>query len=93
MARSTAYLRAGPGEQYAALDEIDPESEVDVQSCDNGWCRVRSGDADGFIRAEVLTAPDDHAKPPAPAPGAPCFTADLNGRPRGGEQVRVCDTK
>lgn len=91
--RMTTYLRAGPGPQYAALDEIDPESQVDVQSCDGGWCRVRSGRAAGFIRAEVLTAPDEHAKPPAPAAGAACLDATLNGRPRGGEPVRICNDK
>ena len=93
MVYTTTYLRAGPGDQYAALDEIEPESRVDVQVCDKGWCRIRSGQATGFINADVLSAPDAHAKPSAPASGAPCFTARLNGRPSTASEVRVCDNK
>jgi uncharacterized protein YraI len=86
----TTYLRAGPGEQYAALDEIAPRSQVDVQSCASGWCRVRANDATGFIRTDVLSAPDIHAAPTS-VQGKDCFTARLNGRPRSADDARICD--
>jgi hypothetical protein len=89
----TTYLRAGPGEEYAAIDEIEPHSQVEVQSCDKDWCRVQSDLAAGYIRADVLAAPDIHVKPGAPPANAPCFTARLNGPPRGGDTVRVCNDK
>lgn len=85
----TTYLRAGPGEGYAALDEIAPHSVVEVEGCEGGWCRIRSGRASGFIRAEVLSARDIHAKPESP-PVATCFTVRMNGRPDGGDDVRIC---
>ena len=90
---SDSYLRAGPGEQYAALDEVEPHSQVDVLSCDKNWCRVRFGRSDGFVRADILSAPDIHAKPGPPPADAACFTARVNGRPSGGELVRVCNGK
>lgn len=90
---STTYLRAGPGEQYAALDEIEPHSQVEVQSCEKDWCEVQSGLAHGYIKAGILSAPDIHAKPGPPAQGATCFTARLNGPPRGGDTVRICNDK
>ena len=85
----TTYLRAGAGEQFAALDEIDPEDQVDVQSCANGWCRVVSGSATGYIEESVLSAPDFHRQPAAAA-ATDCFTARLNGPPRSADAVRIC---
>ena len=86
----TTWLRSGPGDQYAVLDEVDPQSQVDVEACGNGWCRVASSRAKGFIKASVLSAPDLHRNPPGAAQGANCFTAQLNGSPRSGDDVRVC---
>lgn len=88
---ATTYLRAGPGEHYAVLDELAPHTDVDVLSCDAGWCRVRLGRIQGFIGAHILSAPDIHAKPGAAA--GPCVIARVNGRPRGGDTVRVCDER
>lgn len=86
----TTYLRAGPGQQYAVLDEIEPRRQVEVQSCDNGWCRVIIDKAAGFIEAARLSGPDIHTVPPGIPPSADCFTALLNGAPRSGDDQRIC---
>ncbi len=87
----TTYLRTGPGNQYAVLDEIRPEARVDVDACQDGWCRVKSDEHAGYIEAYVLSAPDIHGAPPAAPPSGPCITARLNGMPRAGDTVRICD--
>lgn len=83
------YLRAGPGHQYAVLDELDPHSSVEVQECGGDWCRVVSERAEGYMLASMLSAPDIHGGPPAtPHPGE-CVKVRLNGF-RGKDEARVC---
>ncbi len=87
-ARWSGWLRAGPGMQYAVLDEIPAKSKIDVQSCTNGWCAVTSGAAKGYVSADLVNIP------PAPQPPAHiigCFTTQETGYgPQGGEAERFC---
>ena len=87
----TTYLRAGPGLQYAAIDEIDSQTTVDVQECRDGWCRVEFGRAFGYIDAGVVQDEASHAaKSAAPAPAPiPCFQARQSGYGVG-DELRFC---
>lgn len=86
----TTYLRAGPGERFAVLDEIEAHKQVDVQDCSADWCRVVSDGAPGFVKQDAFSAPDIHRVPPGIPASAECVTARLNGRPSEGDEVRVC---
>lgn len=89
-ARWTTFLRAGPGRQYAALDEVAAKSTLEVAGCDRGWCRVAvRGRPDGYVDESVFSRPDIHARPDPVAPRGECFTAPRNG-PAAGEAVRYC---
>lgn len=85
----TAYLRSGPGVKYAVIDEVSPQSRVDVQDCARGWCKVTARHANGYVEAALLSAPDIHAVPHQAEPKATCVDAVLNGLPRG-DDVRFC---
>lgn len=86
----TAYLRAGPGEQFHVIDEIDALSPVDVQDCKGTWCLVISGQSQGYLPADVLQQSD--LTPPHTAVAAqpqPCLDETLEGF-RGHEGWRFC---
>ncbi len=87
-ARWSGWLRVGPGLQYAVVDEIPAKSKLDVESCANGWCQVKSGYAKGYVNADLVNAPPP---PPAPAQKLGCVTTQENGYgPHGGETERFC---
>ncbi len=86
----TTYLRAGPGREYAALDEVEAKSVLEVAGCDRGWCRVAiRGRPDGYVDESIFSRPDIHARPDSAAPRGTCFTAPRNGS-GAGEAVRYC---
>lgn len=85
----TTYLRAGPGLQFAVLDEIEAHKTLDVQDCRGGWCRVVSGDAEGYVAADHLAAPGPPAPKAADHAPVPCFRAQQTGF-RGGDEVQFC---
>lgn len=80
----TTYLRAGPGPQFIALDEIPRGAPVTVHRCAAGWCNVTFGRAEGYM-AQAGLAP---AAPPAQA-AADCFDTVLSGY-GAGSHVRFC---
>ena len=86
----TAFMRLGPGEQFAVIDEIELDSAVDVRSCAHSWCLVISDRAQGYMPADVLRR--SALTPPAPQSGeqpVPCFRENLEGF-RGSEAWRIC---
>jgi uncharacterized protein YgiM (DUF1202 family) len=86
----TTFMRAGPGLQYTVIDELDEQSDVDVQGCGNGWCRIVVGDRNGYIRQDHLSAsPPVQAPAPATQAKPPCFDARRSGYGSGDEQ-RYC---
>jgi hypothetical protein len=75
----STYLRAGPGETFQTIDELEHDTVVDVQNCANGWCRVLDGGSEGYVDQDALKLP---ATPPAAAPASgaqTCFTARQAG--------------
>ncbi len=77
----TTYLRAGPGLQYAVIDEIESRTTLDVQECRDGWCRVEYGRAFGYVMAGVITtqASAAPASTPPAAASIPCFQTQQSG--------------
>jgi hypothetical protein len=69
----STFMRAGPGDQYAAIDEIEHSASVDVVGCAGGWCRIQDGRVVGYIDQDALTLapPPAGSAPPAAAPD--CF--------------------
>ena len=86
----TTWLRVGPGDGYAVVDEVAPRSQVDVQDCNDRWCKVAYGQASGYIEASMLSAPDIHAGPPQAPLTGPCVVIARNNDSLLGEQTRVC---
>ncbi len=85
----TVYLRAGPGENYAVLDEIEPRSSVEVQNCQGDWCKIQFDGSEGFIKASQIDKPDIHGGAPAGISNRDCFVERVNGVGHG-ERVRLC---
>ena len=88
-AKWTGYLRAGPGEQYAALDEVSAHDTFDVDRCADGWCRITYGGAQGYLAQGLVDqGPPSPIKPAAPGTKN-CFRTTQNGY-RGAEDVQIC---
>ena len=65
MAWST-YLRAGPGETYAAITELEHDTRVSVVGCDGRWCRISDASGSGYVDRDALDLPRTLApQPPA----------------------------
>ena len=62
----STYLRAGPGETYEAISELEHDTRLGLVGCDGRWCRV-SGDAgQGYVDRSALELPRTLApQPPA----------------------------
>ena len=84
----TTWLQAGPGAQTRIIDEIPGGWRVDVISCADGWCRVVSDRAEGYMR-EALLAPGP-AVVPTPVPGGPCFPGE-HQTPEQALPLRFCE--
>lgn len=85
-ARWTGYLRAGPGLQFAVLDEIPPDYALAVHHCDAGWCLVTYGRAEGYVAQADLRGP---GAAPAARGTRQCFDTVLSGY-GAGSPVRFC---
>ena len=54
LATSDVNVRQGPGTNFPAVTTIRGGSNLDVQSCNTGWCAVRFGPYAGFVKATYL---------------------------------------
>ncbi len=70
------YYRAGPGNQYGVLDEVQRGQTFEVLSCDGDWCKVRDSSSVGYLERGVLAA-----QAPAPTKTGECFTSRSDGEP------------
>ncbi len=89
--RWPTYMHAGPGQQYAVIDELSRDETLRVQGCAAGWCRVMVGDAVGYVEAEAVAsaATPPEAARPQPATREGCFLTLQQGYPRG-DATRFC---
>lgn len=53
-ATSDVNVRQGPGLNFPVVTRIPGGSNVDVRSCDAGWCAVRFGPYADFVNASDL---------------------------------------
>jgi uncharacterized protein YraI len=84
----STYLRAGPGPDFAVIDEVEHDQPMTVLGCRDKWCAVQYGRAAGYVDASALPG----GGLPWPAEGAPttaCFAAGQQGY-RGQEPTRFC---
>ena len=54
LATTDVNVRQGPGTNFPVVTTIRGGSNVDVRSCDSGWCAVRFGPYAGFVNASYL---------------------------------------
>jgi uncharacterized protein YraI len=67
----TTWMRAAPSEQARAIDEIGTGTAVQVESCQDGWCRIQEGRAVGYVQQRYLATALQTLKPGA----GDCFQA------------------
>ncbi len=62
----STYLRAGPGETYAAISELEHDTRVVLVGCHGDWCRVSGASGQGYVDRASLELPRTLApQPPA----------------------------
>jgi len=54
LATTDVNVRQGPGMNFPVVTTIRGGSNLDVQSCNTGWCAVRFGPYAGFVKATYL---------------------------------------
>lgn len=62
-ARWNSYFYAAPRDTTRVLDAVQDKARLDVQSCENGWCRVHYGAADGYVRGFVVHGRENEVHP------------------------------
>jgi hypothetical protein len=50
----TTWIRAAPSEQARAIDEIGTGTPVQIDTCQNGWCRIIEARTTGYIQQRTL---------------------------------------
>lgn len=50
----TTWMRDAPSEQSRAIDEIGTGTAVQVETCRDGWCRIREDQANGYVQQRYL---------------------------------------
>ncbi len=73
----STYMRAGPGDTYAVIDEVEHDETVDIRDCRGKWCQVQYGRAIGYIDRDALHG--SFEKQPAMATQGPegCFWSQI----------------
>ena len=73
----TAYMRNFPSIHAMVIDEIEHDRIVDVIGCNDAWCMVRYGRAEGYIETSALDGNIGRTALRGPLnPNAGCFWAD-----------------
>ena len=83
----STYLRAGPGQSFAALSELEHDTRVQVGGCDAGWCRVTGPSLKGYVDRDALDLPRTLA--PIPPARSDCVVAGQADN-RGPIPTRFC---
>ena len=58
-------MRQGPGTQYAVISTLPAQAGVDVEGCENGWCKVSYSGGSGWVSEPYLQG---LSNPPVIAP-------------------------
>ena len=83
----STYLRAGPGETYAAISELEHDTPVKVMGCDGQWCQVSGAAIAGYVDRDALDLPRTLA--PQPPVSTDCVVAGQADN-RGPIPTRFC---
>lgn len=81
------WLRAGPSPWAKELDEVPGGWPVSVVACSDGWCRVESEGAAGYLPETLLAA--GRNMPTEPVPGAECLPA-THQTPERAIPLKIC---
>lgn len=74
-ATANVNVRSGPGTNYAVVDTLVRNQQVDVQQCQGNWCYVVKPGRHGWVSASYLapSAPQQPAPPPSQPNNQPNF--------------------
>ena len=73
------YFYDAPRSTARVLDEVQDKAPLTVLSCDNLWCRVRYGEAEGYVREIVVHGPENDVFPDGHNNRSNCFKASQPG--------------
>ena len=87
--RFTTMMHSGPGMQFSVTDEIPTRTKLQPE-CAGGWCRVRYGNAFGWVEQSMLTSGPTTAQPRPGERPLDCVDFARTGWPDAGNLERVC---
>lgn len=87
--RFTTFMHSGPGLQFSVTDEIPNRTPLQPE-CASGWCRVRYGNAFGWVEQSTLTSGPTTAQPGPGERPVSCADFARTGWPDSGNLERVC---
>jgi hypothetical protein len=62
-ATGSVNVRTGPGTSYPIVGTLYPGEDVDIGSCDGGWCYVRHDGPPGYVSGNYLTGAEYQPAP------------------------------
>jgi len=71
LTRVPTTMRAAPNPQGQVVQRIPPNSQIDLNGCQGGWCYASWRDLFGYVPVRSVEAQPYGAAPPPPAYGAP----------------------
>ncbi len=86
----STYLRAGPGETYTAISELEHDTRVKVVGCSGRWCQVSGAEGQGYVDRNALDLPRTSA--PQPPANTDCVVVGQADN-RGPIPTRFCAAK
>lgn len=78
-ARFDTYFYQAPRYTARVLDEVQTQASLNVISCEEQWCRVRYGGAEGYVRDLVVHGPQIDISHKDKQNLSNCFKADQPG--------------
>lgn len=84
------FMHSGPGRQFAVTDEIPTQTPLAPNDCRSGWCRIRYGNAYGWVEQSTLVNGPSTAQPKPGERPTECMDFARSGWPDSGNLERVC---
>ncbi len=76
--------------QFSVTDEIPMQTPLTPEVCRDGWCRIRYGNAFGWVDQSVLVTSPAIAQPQPGERPVDCVDFARTGWPHEGNLNRVC---
>ena len=90
MTRFTVFMHSGPGMQFSVTDEIPTQTPLAPEICAGGWCRIRYGNALGWVDQSMLASSPPTAQPRPGERPVDCVDFARTGWPHEGDLDRAC---